>query len=426
MHVVVIGAGLAGLSVAWYLREGGAKVTILERNDSPALETSFANGALLHPSMVEPWNSPGVLRFLLCNIGRDDSPMLLRPTVLPSLLGWGVRFIRASRADRFLATTRKNLSLARYSVDLMGELRNHTGLQYDAYTRGSMQIFRNPRVAQTTLTWVRQLADHGLEYRLLNVEELITLEPALAPIAGSLVGAIHYPRDEGGDAHLYCRALAARLHEREVTICYSVACQALVTEGQQRCSVLDTTGRSWKADAIVLAAGSTSPLLARHMGLELPIRPVKGYSITMPRPRDTVAPYIPVTDPGLHIAVVPLAGDRIRLAGTAEFAGYNREIPPQRINNLLRLFERIYPDYARRLSIADIVPWAGLRPMSADGMPLLGRTPVPNLFLNTGHGQLGWTMAAGSGRLVADEILGRQPAIDIEPYTLGRFTRRAY
>jgi D-amino-acid dehydrogenase len=424
VRVVIIGAGLAGLSVAWYLREGGAKVTVLERNDSPAMETSFANGALLHPSMVEPWNSPGVLRFLLRNIGRNDSPMLLRPTVLPTLLGWGVRFIRASRADRFLATTRKNLILARYSLDLMNDLRNHVGLQYDAYMRGSLQIFRTPQVAQTTVAWVRQLADYGLEYRLLNVEELIALEPALAPIAGSLVGAIHYPRDEGGDAHLYCRALAARLKERGVAICYSIACRSLIREAQHQCSVLDTTGRSWTADAIVLATASASPLLARHLSLELPIRPVKGYSITMPRPSDSVAPYIPVTDPGLHIAVVPVAHDRIRLAGTAEFAGYNREIPAQRINNLLQLLERIYPDYARRLAASDIVPWAGLRPMSADGMPLLGRTPVRNLFLNTGHGQLGWTMAAGSGRLVADEILGRQLAIDIEPYGLARFSRR--
>jgi D-amino-acid dehydrogenase len=424
VRVVIIGAGLAGLSVAWYLSEGGAKVTVLERNDSPAMETSFANGALLHPSMVEPWNSPGVLRFLLRNIGRNGSPMLLRPTVLPTLLGWGVRFIRASRADRFLATTRKNLILARYSLDLMNDLRNHVGLQYDAYMRGSLQIFRSPQVAQTTVAWVRQLADYGLEYRLLNVEELIALEPALAPIAGSLVGAIHYPRDEGGDAHLYCRALAARLKERGVAICYSIACRSLIREAQHQCSVLDTTGRSWTADAIVLATASASPLLARHLSLELPIRPVKGYSITMPRPSDSVAPYIPVTDPGLHIAVVPVAQDRIRLAGTAEFAGYNREIPAQRINNLLQLLERIYPDYARRLAASDIVPWAGLRPMSADGMPLLGRTPVRNLFLNTGHGQLGWTMAAGSGRLVADEILGRQLAIDIEPYGLARFSRR--
>jgi D-amino-acid dehydrogenase len=424
MHVIVVGAGLAGLSVAWYLREGGAQVTILERNTSPGMEASFANGALLHPSMVEPWNSPGILGFLLRNLGRADSPMLVRPAVLPSLLGWGVRFIRASRADRFLASTRTNLVLARYSVELIGELRNRTGLHYGAYTRGSLQVFRTPHIAQSTLAWVRQLSAYGLDYRALSSKELISLEPALAPIADSLVGAIYYPRDEGGDAHLYCRALSARLEQSEVSLRYGVACRRLVREGQDAVAVVDTLGQSWKADAIVLAAGSVSPLLARSIGLPLPIRPVKGYSITMPRSEDALAPHVPVTDPALHIAVVPVGEDRIRLAGTAEFAGYNREIAPPRISNLVRLLERIYPHYARRLGASDIVPWAGLRPMSADGVPLLGRTPIRNLFLNTGHGQLGWTMAAGSGRLVADQILDRKPEIDPAPYALARFTSR--
>jgi D-amino-acid dehydrogenase len=419
MHVIVIGGGLAGLSAAWYLCEGGANVTLFERNASAGMETSFANGGLLHPSMVEPWNSPGVLRLLLRNIGRTDSAMLIRPTVLPSLMGWGLRFIRASRADRFLSSTRKNLRLAHYSLELMRELREREGVKYDGYARGSLQVFRSTSIAQSTQSWVRQLADFGLEYRLLDVPELIALEPALAPIAGSLVGAIYYPRDEGGDAHAYCQALAARLQRRGATLRYGVACKSLVRERRDVVAVVDGFGQAWRADAFVLAAGSISPLLAGNLGVALPIRPVKGYSITMPR--TTGAPRIPVSDPDLHIAVVPVGEDRIRLAGTAEFAGYDRAIVPTRISNLVRLLERTYPDYARRISPSDISPWTGLRPMCADGMPLLGRTPVRNLFLNTGHGQLGWTMAAGSGRLMADMILGRKPEIDPAPYALARF-----
>jgi D-amino-acid dehydrogenase len=306
----------------------------------------------------------------------------------------------------------------------MAQLRDRSGLQYDAYARGSLQVFRHRRVAESTLAWVRQLADYGLNYRLLNLQELVALEPALGPIAGSLVGAIYYPGDEGGDAHLYCEALAARLQQRNVRFRYGITCKTLVKVSRDEVAMVDTLGQSWKADAIVLAAGSASPLLAGSVGLALPIRPVKGYSITMPRPADDAAPNIPVTDPGLHIAVVPVGKDRIRLAGTAEFAGYNREIAPPRITNLIRLLERIYPHYARRIGASSIVPWAGLRPMSADGVPLLGRTPIRNLFLNTGHGQLGWTMAAGSARLVADEILGRKPAFDAEPYALARFGGR--
>jgi D-amino-acid dehydrogenase len=423
MHVIVIGAGLAGLSVAWYLREGGAAVTLLERNASAGMETSFANGGLLHPSMVEPWNSPGVLGFLLRNIGRADAPMLVRLRVLPGLLGWGARFIRASRADSFLATTRRNLMLARYSVELMGELRNVAALKYGAYARGSLQVFRTDQVARTTLEWVRQLADDGLDYRLLSAHELIALEPALAPIADSLVGAIHYPRDEGGDAHLFCRQLAARLQERGVAIRYDVGCKTLVREGRDEVVVVDSLGQRLKADAVVLATGSISPLLAKSIGLALPICPVKGYSITMPRTEGALAPHVPVTDPVLHIAVVPVGEDRIRLAGTAEFAGYDGKIDPPRISNLVQLLKRIYPHYAQELRSSDIAPWAGLRPMSADGMPLLGRTRIRNLFLNTGHGQLGWTMAAGSGRLVADVILNRKPEIDPSPYALARFRR---
>lgn len=421
MHVIVIGAGLAGLSVAWYLCEAGARVTVLERNASPGTETSFANGGLLHPSMVEPWNSPGVLRFLLRNIGRADSPMLLRLRVLPSLLGWGVRFIRASGADCFLANTRKNLVLARYSIELMKELRDAAGLKYDAYARGSLQVFRNDEIARSTIEWVRQLADYGLDYRLQSVEELVALEPALAPIAASLVGAIHYPRDEGGDAHLFCREMAARLQARDVAIRYEVGCQRLLREGRDEAVVVDSLGQRLQADAVVLAAGSISPVLAKHVGLALPIRPVKGYSITMPRTGESLAPHIPVTDPVLHIGVVPVGEDRIRLAGTAEFAGYDRTIEPARIDNLFQLLKRIYPRYASKLGAGDITPWAGLRPMSADGVPLLGRTRVRNLFLNTGHGQLGWTLAAGSGRLVADQILNRKPEIDPAPYALARF-----
>jgi len=424
MRVIVLGAGLAGLSVAWYLREGGADVTVLERNAGPGLECSFANAALLHPCMAEPWNSPKVLSVLLRSLGRADSHMLIRPSALPSLIGWGFRFIRASRADLFLENTRKNVLLARYSVARMEALRSQAEIEYGAYSRGSLQVFRNEQLASSTLAWVRRLAEFGLEHRTLNVAELVAEEPALTPIAKALVGAIHMPHDEGGDAYRYCCAMAAQLQKRCVQIQYGICCRPLTVDAGRLAPIADCSGRLWESDAVVLAAGIDSARLARGIGLALPVRPVKGYSITAPRIADALAPRVPVIDAHLHMAAVPLAAGGLRVAGTAEFAGYNREVKAKRVANILSLLKQLYPQYAQRLTSAQLAPWAGLRPMCPDGVPLLGPTPIRNLFLNTGHGHLGWTLAAGAARVVADLVLRRTPDIDPAPYALARFSGR--
>jgi D-amino-acid dehydrogenase len=422
MRVIVLGAGLAGLSVAWYLREEGAEVTVLERNAGPGLECSFANAALMHPSMAEPWNSPKVLSVLLRSLGHADSHMLIRLSALPSLIGWGFRFIRESRADSYLANTRKNVLLARYSVGLMAQLRGRADIDYGGYSRGSLQVFRSQQLAASTLAWVRRLAEFGLQHRTLSVAELVAEEPALAPIAGVLVGGIHMPQDEGGDAHRYCGAMAAQLQKRDVQIHYGICCAPLRVDAAGRARVMDNAGRLWPSDAVVLAAGTSSARLARGVRLALPIRPVKGYSITAPCSADAVAPRIPVIDPQLHVAAVPLAAGGLRVAATAEFAGYNREVDANRVANIFSLLKQLYPEYSQRLTSSQLAPWAGLRPMCPDGVPLLGPSPVRNLFLNTGHGHLGWTLAAGSARVVADLIFRRTPEIDPEPYALARFT----
>jgi D-amino-acid dehydrogenase len=425
MRVIVLGAGLAGLSVAWYLREAGVEVTVLERNAGPGLECSFANAALLHPSMAEPWNSPKVLSVLLRSLGKADSHMLIRPGALPHLIGWGLRFIRESRADLFLANTRKNVLLGRYSIDLMAGLRERADIEYGGYSRGSLQVFRGQELAATTLAWVQRLAEFGLHHRTLSVAELVAQEPALGPIADVLVGGIHMPHDEGGDAHRYCLAMAAQLQRRDVQIHYEVHCAPLTKDAAGLACVTDDSGRLWPNDAVVLAAGISSPRLARALKLALPIQPVKGYSITAPRIAGALAPRIPVIDAQLHTAAVPLAAGGLRVAATAEFAGYNRVVDPKRVANIFSLLKRLYPQYAQLRTSSQLAPWAGLRPMCPDGVPLLGATPIRNLFLNTGHGHLGWTLAAGSARIVADLIVRRRPEIDPEPYALARFGRHS-
>lgn len=416
MRVVVIGAGLIGLASAYCLQRQGAQVTVLEREAGPGQGTSFANGALLHPSLVDPWNAPGVLGLLLRNLGRDDSPMLLRARALPSLMGWGLRFVRESSPRRFARNTQRNLELARHSLAQMAKLREDTGLQYHQYCRGSLSIYRDEAAAAAARTAAQ---GHGMPFEWLDRDGLVAAEPMLADVAPQLAGGMHFREDEGGDAHVFCNALADVLRQRGVAIELGCAATGFDTAGANVHAVL-AADRRFDADAVVLCAGVWSTALARRLQLRLPVRPAKGYSITLPVGAGP-APRLPVVDHGLHAAVVPVGTDRLRVAGTAEFTGMNLSISPARVANLESLLRRIYPALAARTGAADIRAWAGLRPMSADGVPLIGGTHWENLFVNTGHGHLGWTLAAGSGQLVADIVAGRTGSIDARDYAPDRF-----
>jgi len=391
-------------------------VTVLDRGSAPGRETSHANGAMLTPSLADPWNAPGVFSTLVRTMGRDDAPMLLHANQLPRLGLWGLRFLWNARRERFERSFLHNVALARHSQTLLADIRRETEIEFEFREGGILKVFEDPAALETATSVAHWLKQAGIDHRLLDVPALIELEPQLAAGADRLAGALHFPGDQVGNARLYCEALAAWLARAGVTFRFGELVLGFEVEKQQLSGVR-TARELLRPDALVLAAGSDSALLGRRLGLKVPVIPAKGYSITVPV--EGPLPAHPVVDDALHAAVVPLGRNRLRVAGTAEFAGFDRGVRQPRIDNLVRLLNRIYPSIpttGRRLEA-----WAGLRPLTPDGRPLLGCTRLANVFLNTGHGALGWTLATASGKVVADQVLGGPPSFDATPFSPDRF-----
>jgi D-amino-acid dehydrogenase len=416
-RVIVIGAGLAGITTAYELLRRGFETILIDRRPQVALESSFANGGLLTPSMADPWNGPGVHRQLLASLFDPHSAMKLRPAAIPSLAGWGVRFLRYSKLARHEAATRANFHLANYSLRCLEQLSTLLSLEFDAASSGTLKVFRTQRAMERPLRLARMLQPLGLKSQILSAAQAVETEPALADIGERIVGAIRFPDDRSGDAHRFCEQLAdaflksggtAHLNAAVSGIAHEAGAVAGVRLGEQLLA----------ADCVVIAAGNASFGLARELGVSLPIRPAKGYTLTFDMSQIDAAPRVPVIDETLHAAVAPL-GRFMRIAGTAEFAGHDLRMRPERIDNLRALLAAIFPRIARQLSDGG-KPWTGLRPMSADGTPFIGPTWMKGLHVNAGHGHLGWTLAAGSAGLLADLMQGRTPQIDPRPYRIGR------
>jgi D-amino-acid dehydrogenase len=381
-------------------------------------QTSFANGALLTPSMADPWNAPGSWKVLLTSLGSSDAALQLRLRALPTLAGWGVTFLRNSRAAAFECNALSNLRLALYSLKVMQTLRQETGIEYGRAARGSLRLFRDPLALDRATRAAARRVCEGLRFRALTVAETIELEPALAPVAHGLTGAIHYENDEIGDAYRFCVALADHAREQGVKFRFGREVSSFEIRAGRVTAVLTHGGR-FEADRYVVAAGSYSAPLLRRIGVNLPVRPAKGYSVTFDTRQAPNSLRIPIVDDDAHAGIVPLK-NALRVVGMAEFAGYDRTLPPARIQILLTLLQNVLPQ-------APIVPesarpWCGLRPMSADGVPIVGSTPLSNLLVNTGHGHLGWTMAAGSAQLLADLLSGIAPSINPFAFALARFS----
>jgi D-amino-acid dehydrogenase len=420
MKILIIGSGLIGVTSAYHLARRGHQITVVDSASGPGEGASFANGTLLTPSMPDPWNAPGSWRVLLASLGRSDSPMQVRLRALPALTSWGIKFLRNSSPTAYERNTRSNLRLALYSLQTMEDLRRETGIRYGRTHDGTLRMFRDTYAFEKAQLASEKWVAEGLRCRYLSSTELVAFEPALEPIASSLAGGIHYEGDETGDAYRFCIGMREAAEQRGVRFRFHAQVQKLSVRSGVVVKAV-TSREHFSADCYIIAAGSHSALLARTVRIALPVRPVKGYSITFDRPAKEPLLRVPVVDDALHAVVTPLE-NAIRVAGTAEFCGYDLALRPARIRNLMTLLHAVLPRV--QFDSERGKPWSGLRPMSADGVPIIGSTPLPNLFVNTGHGHLGWTMAAGSARILADLICGEPPALDPTPFALARFLSR--
>jgi D-amino-acid dehydrogenase len=417
MKVIVIGSGLIGVTSAYFLTRRGHEVTVLERADGPARETSFANGAMLTPGMAEPWNSPGSWLTLLTSAFRSDAALRIQPRALPSLAGWGISFLRNSRASAVERNALNILRLALYSREAMQALRDELDIEYGRAARGSLSIFRSHAALDRACATADRRSHAGLQFRRLSNRQTAELEPALAPIANQLAGAIHYEADETGDAYRFCEALAQKARNLGARFQFGTEVSSLEVDSGRVVAVASPQGR-FVADRYLVAAGSYSTPLLRQAGINLPVRPAKGYSVTFEDSRETPSLRLPIIDSQLHAVAVPLEG-AVRLAGVAEFAGYDRRLNAARIRNLTKLLPSVLPQ--ARVDFATARPWCGLRPSSPDGVAIIGPTRIPNLWVNCGQGHLGWTTAAGSAKLITSLLSSDAPGVDPAPYALSRF-----
>jgi len=416
MQIFVIGAGVIGVTTAWYLTHDGHDVTVLERRDGPGLETSFANGGQVSTGHALPWSSPAVPGQLLRSIGRADAPLKLRLRADREQLSWSLRFLRECLPARHHRNAVNSLRLALFSREELGRVREETGLKNFHRECGVLNIYTEEKAFEHGRETANFLANHGVRQEILLGEEVLRIEPALAD-AERIVGGIFSPDDQTGDAYLYTTALAADAEKRGANFRYGVAIDGLNRSGERIESIATSTG-TIPAEAIVLCAGSYSAELLRPLDLNLPVYPVKGYSVTLPITDPACALRVSLTDESRKIVISRL-GNRLRAAGTAEITGHDTTLNKKRAAAVLDGLLALLPKAGKAAAKAEF--WTGLRPMTPDGPPVIGATPIPNLYLNTGHGTLGWTMAAGSGRLLADTIVGKPPSIDLEGLTFDRY-----
>lgn len=416
MKVLVLGSGVIGVSTAHYLAQAGHDVTVVDRQAEPALETSFANAGEISPGYSAPWAAPGLPFKAVKWLFMRHRPLVIWPILDPAMWIWGLRLLRNCTEARYDVNKNRMLRLAEYSRACLGALRADTGIRYDERMQGTLQLFRTDAQVEGAGADIAILEHFGVRYELLDRAGCVRAEPALARVQQKIAGGLRLPGDETGDCFKFTQGLARIAAHAGVTFRQGVHIRAVHAAGERITGVATDAGEL-TADAYVVALGSYSPLLLRSLGIAVPVYPVKGYSLTVPITDAAKAPESTVMDETYKVAVTRL-GDRIRVGGTAELKGYNLALREARRDTLDHVVADLFPGGG---DVARATFWTGLRPMTPDGPPVIGPTRYSNLYLNTGHGTLGWTMAAGSGRVLADLISGRRPEVDLDGLTLARY-----
>ena len=417
MRVTVLGAGVVGVASAWYLAADGHEVTVIERQPLPAQETSFANGGQISVSHAEPWANPRAPWTALKWLGREDAPLLWRLRADPAQWAWGLRFLRECTTARARANVGAIVRLGLASRAALQSLRRELGLEYDQLERGILHFYTDAREFEHAIPQAALMREFGCERVPQTAAVCLAIEPALAGSRVPIVGGTYTAGDESGDARKFTQALAQRAALRGVRFRHGETVAGLECGGSRLTGVRLASGECVAADITVLALGSYSPLFLKPLGIRLPVYPAKGYSVTMVLPDGVAAPTVSLTDDG-HKIVISRLGQTLRVAGTAEFNGYDTAINPVRCAALRLRIGEVFPALA---GANEVDRWAGLRPATPGNVPLVGDMSgagLAGLWLNTGHGTLGWTLACGSGRLLADLVCGRDPGLDASPYRL--------
>jgi D-amino-acid dehydrogenase len=416
MKVIVLGAGVIGVTTAWYLARQGAEVLVLDRQPGPGMETSFANAGELSYGMTSPWAAPGVPKKAVQWLFMRHRPLFIWPMVSPKMWSWGLRMLMNCNPEAYRRNKSRMVRDSNYSRDALTDLMAEVPLEFDQRDQGTLQVFRTEKQVKGSKADQEVLAEFDSPFELLDRDGCIAAEPGLAHVADKFVGGLRLMADRTGDCRMFTLALAEKAKELGVSFRYGVTIQSFALESDRIVGVETDTGRE-TADRYVCCLGPYAPIELRTIGIRLPIYPIKGYSITLPVTDPDAAPQSTLMDETHKVAITRL-GDRIRVAGQAEIIGYNRKLGRSATDTVRYVVNDLFPKGG---DVSRAEGWTGLRPMTPDGTPVIGPTRYDNLYLNTGHGTLGWTMSAGSGRAVADAVMGREPEISFDGLTAERF-----